>query len=116
MRTKPRPAGRVQTRAYAAPRAGPSDSEGARKERPEDLKLVAVLPQPVEETRKYLDGEGVHVDEVRQAAPESIGVAGTPTLLLVDARGKVSDVWRGKLQPDEEEKVIATLRGNVSAR
>ena len=86
------------------------------KERPKDLKLVAVLPQPVEESRKYLDGEGVHVDEVRQAAPESIGVAGTPTLLLVDARGKVSDVWRGKLQPDDEEKVIATLRGNVSAR
>jgi len=86
------------------------------KERPKDLKLVAVLPQPVEQSRKYLDGQGVLVDEVRQAPPESIGVVGTPTLLLVDARGKVSDVWRGKLQPDDEEKVIATLRGNVSGR
>ena len=86
------------------------------KERPKDLKLVAVLPQPVEESRKYLDGVGVLVDEVRQATPESIGVVGTPTLLLVDARGKVSDVWRGKLQPGDEEKVIARLRGNASGR
>lgn len=84
------------------------------KERPRDVKLVAVLPQAVEEARKYLDGEGVHVDDVRQASPQSIGVAGTPTLLLVDARGRVSDVWRGKLQPNDEEKVIATLRSTVS--
>ncbi len=84
------------------------------KERPRDIKLVAVLPQPVEESRKYLDGEGVHVDEVRQATPQSIGVVGTPTLLLVDARGKVSDVWRGKLQPIDEEKVIAILRSAAS--
>jgi len=84
------------------------------KERPRDVKLVAVLPQPVEEARKYLDGEGVHVDEVRQASPQSIGVAATPTLLLVDARGRVSDLWRGKLQPGDEEKVIAALRGDVS--
>jgi hypothetical protein len=84
------------------------------KERPRDVKLVALLPQPVEEARRYLDGEGVHVDEVRQASLQSIGVAGTPTLLLVDARGKVSNVWRGKLQPDDEEKVIATLRNSLS--
>ena len=84
------------------------------KERPKDVKLLAVLPQPVEEARKYLDGEGVHVDEVRQASPQSIGVAGTPTLLLVDPRGRVSDVWRGKLQPGDEEKVIAALRVSAS--
>ncbi len=84
------------------------------KERPRDIKLVAVLPQPLEEARKYLDGEDVHVDEVRQATLQSIGVVGTPTLLLVDAGERVSDVWPGKLGPDDEDKVIATLRNRVS--
>ena len=51
---------------------------------------------------------------MKQAALSSIGVVGTPTLLLVDARGKVSDVWRGKLQPNDEEGVIGALRGSVS--
>jgi peroxiredoxin len=81
------------------------------KERASGVKLLAVLPQPVEEARQYLEGEGVHVDDVRQASSQSIGVSGTPTLLLVDARGTVSDVWRGKLHPNDEEKVIAALRG-----
>ena len=84
------------------------------KERGGGVKLLAVLPQPVEEARKYLDGEGVHTDDVRQASRQSIGVTGTPTLLLVDARGTVSEVWRGKLQPNDEEKVIAVLQENAS--
>ncbi len=84
------------------------------KERASGVKLLAVLPQPVEEARKYLEGEGVHVDDVRQASPQSIGVTGTPTLLLVDARGTVSDVWRGKLGPSDEDMVIAALRDNAS--
>ena len=78
------------------------------------MKLVAVLPQTPDEGRKYLDGEGVQVDDVKQATLSTIGVVGTPTLLLVDERGKVSEVWRGKIQPDDEEKVIGALRASVS--
>lgn len=84
------------------------------KERAKDLKLVAVLPQAVDEGRKYLEGEGVQVDDVKQATLNAIGVTGTPTLLLVDNTGKVSQVWQGKLQPSGEEKVIAALRGEAS--
>jgi len=81
-----------------------------RKERPEDLKMVAVLPQAVDEGRKYLDGEGVHVDDVKQAALSTIGVSGTPTMLLVDGKGTVAKVWQGKLQPDQEAGVLAALK------
>ena len=84
------------------------------KERAKDVKMVAVLPQAVDEGRKYLEGEGVQVDDVKQATLNAIGVTGTPTLLLVDSTGKVSDVWQGKLQPNGEEKVIAALRGDLS--
>jgi hypothetical protein len=75
-----------------------------------DVKMVAVLPQTVEESRKYLETEGVHVDDVKQATLGSIGVRGTPTLLLVDNKGKVADVWQGKLDPDQEEGVLAVLK------
>ena len=44
------------------------------KERAKDVKLVAVLPQAVDESRKYLEGEGVHVDDVEQAPVSAIGV------------------------------------------
>jgi len=84
------------------------------KERAKDVKLVAVLPQTVDEGWKYLEGEGVQVDDVKQAALNAIGVTGTPTLLLVDGKGTVAQVWEGKLQPDQEGGALAVLSKNVS--
>lgn len=79
------------------------------KERAKDLKLVAVLPQAVDEARKYLEGEGVQVDDVKQAPIASIGVTGTPTMLLVNASGVVTNVWVGRLEPGQQGQVLDVL-------
>ncbi len=84
------------------------------KETAKGLKMVAVLPQPAEESRKYLQGEGVQVDDVKQARLSAIGVSGTPTLLLVDNSGKVADVWQGKLPAEQEGQVLTVLKKNAS--
>jgi hypothetical protein len=70
------------------------------------VRLIAVLPQPIEAGRKYLSELGVSVDEVRQLPPSSIGVHGTPTLLLVSKEGVVTGAWKGKLSPDKELEVL----------
>lgn len=80
------------------------------KEASNDVKLVAVLPQAVAESQKYLDGEGVRVDDIKQAQLGAIGVRATPTLLLVDGTGKVENTWHGKLGPDQEAAVLAILK------
>jgi hypothetical protein len=54
----------------------------------------------------------VRVDEVKEAALDSIKVSGTPTLLLVDKAGTVADVWAGKLEPSQEEEVLSVLKKN----
>ncbi len=74
-----------------------------------DTHLVAVLPQSVEEGRKYLERLGVSVDEVRQLSLDQIGVNGTPSLLLVDASGVVKNFWVGRLAPDQEATVMDAL-------
>lgn len=73
-------------------------------------KLLAVLPQTVDESRKYLDQQGVRVDDVKQAPLDSIEVSGTPTLLLVDKAGTVAGVWVGKLEPSQQEEVLRVLK------
>lgn len=83
------------------------------KETAKNVKMLAVLPQAVGDARKYLEQEGVHVDDVKQAQLSTIGVTGTPTLLLVDGTGKVADVWPGKLQPEQEAGVLAVLKKGV---
>lgn len=74
--------------------------------------LVAVLPQEVSEGRQYLDEMNVPIEEVKQAAPSSLGVRGTPTLILVNHAGEVLDVWQGKLPTEDESKVLNRLQGN----
>jgi thioredoxin-related protein len=69
-------------------------------------RVVAVLPQSAGEGRDYLSKHGVAVDEVRQAGLDSLGVTGTPTIIMADKEGKVSSVWFGRLPPEKEREVL----------
>ncbi|HKC62926.1 MAG TPA: hypothetical protein VKB86_04780 [Pyrinomonadaceae bacterium] len=74
-----------------------------------DTRLVAVLPQPVEDGQKYLEKLGVSINEIRQSPLANIGVHGTPTLILVDNKGTVVDSWIGELSTDKETEVLSRL-------
>src|SRR5574337_117374 len=80
------------------------------------VKMVAVFPQPVDEAQKYLVGEGVKVDQIEQLALNRIGVTGTPTMLLVNKLGSVTNVWVGELQPSQQGQVLNVLVGTPAAR
>lgn len=70
-----------------------------------DMKLVALLPDSLNDGRQYLDEIGVGISDIRQVAPRQLRVGGTPTLILVNDSGVVVDVWKGKLGPEKEADV-----------
>ena len=72
--------------------------------------LIAVLPQPVDESKQYLSQLKVMISDVRQVPLTSLAVTATPTLILVDKDGTVLKSWVGKLKPEREAEVIARLR------
>jgi hypothetical protein len=72
-------------------------------------RIVAVLPQPVSESEEYLARLGVRVDEIRSLPLSSLGVNGTPTLLLVDSKGTIQNVWIGKLASSREAEVLSAI-------
>lgn len=72
-------------------------------------RLVAILPQSVQDGKEYLKRLGVAVDQIKQASLDQIGVRGTPTLLLVDSSGVVKRTWVGKLNRDQEQAVLDVL-------
>lgn len=74
------------------------------------LKLIAVLPQNVEQGGEYLKSLNVMIDDVRQASPTALGARATPTLILVNDAGLVTDSWVGQLSPDKEAEVFARLQ------
>jgi hypothetical protein len=69
-------------------------------------RLVAILPQSVDEGQRYLAGLGVTVDEIRQVPLGSMNVTGTPTLLLVNRDGVVIRTWIGKLADEQQGEVL----------
>ncbi|MFN2453853.1 MAG: peroxiredoxin family protein [Pyrinomonadaceae bacterium] len=80
-----------------------------------DVRLVAVLPQQPSESRQYLNDLSIPIEEVKQASLSSVGVRGTPTLILVDDKGAVIDSWIGKLPASKESEVASRLQRSTLA-
>jgi len=78
------------------------------------IHITAVLPESVEQSREYLRGLVVEVEDVRQGSFELLKIRGTPTLILVDEQGVVRNVWLGRFPPDKEQQVIDIIREAVS--
>lgn len=72
--------------------------------------MIAAVPGERAAIASYLPEQGVVVDEIVNPSLSDINVAYTPTLLLVDRAGKVSDVWVGKLDPSGETEVAQRIR------
>ena len=74
-----------------------------------NIKLVAVLPTSVEESKAHLNELGLKNMEVRRSPLDTIQVGGTPTLILINEKGEITDYWVGKLPPEKEAEVIEKL-------
>ena len=79
------------------------------QQKPGTVGLVAVLPQSVEDSRDYLNKLGVKTATLIQGSLSSIGVSGTPTLLLVDQNGSLIASWVGKLPDNEALNVMSQI-------
>lgn len=75
-----------------------------------NTQLLVVFPDPTESGKKYLDSLGVHTNNYRQISFNSIGVVATPTLLLVNQNGKVTEGWIGKLPEEKELEVVEKMK------
>jgi len=64
----------------------------------DNVRLLALFPQPLLDSRTYLDNLGLNVDEVVQIPLNSVGASGTPTLLLIDTRARVINSGLGNCQ------------------
>lgn len=71
--------------------------------------VVAVLPNPPAAADALLRNYELGIPRVANYSLVSLGVAGTPTLVLVDGAGTVLDVWVGQLSHDEEQEVLASI-------
>ena len=73
------------------------------------IAVIGVLPDPIDTSQEYLHQIGVRVDVIKRMPLSTLKVAGSPSILIVDKTGKIVNGWVGKLSPQEEQNVVATL-------
>ena len=74
------------------------------------MRIVAVFPQPVDQAKPYLDKLDLSF-EIVQSSLDTLGISGTPTLLLIDRDGAVTESWVGRLSEIEAARVLAKVYG-----
>ena len=73
------------------------------------VQLIATFPQEISKSKQYLNDHNVPIDEVRQASLNSLGVKGTPTLILINSKAEVLRSWPGQLSTDTEKEVLSNI-------
>jgi hypothetical protein len=81
-----------------------------------DAHLVAVFPDDPPAVRQLLETQQFAVEAFPGIDLSQAKVHVTPTLLLVDRRGRVSKAWIGQLPAAGEADVIASLSSSNEAR
>ena len=76
-----------------------------------DLRIVALVEHldRLRQEQRLLQEAGVEVDSLLSVDFQSIGIAGTPTLVLVDRQGEALHVWKGKLTEEGQAQVYRSL-------
>lgn len=75
-----------------------------------NVNIIAVLPQDKVEAEEYLKSLGILGIEIRQSELDSIQIIGTPTIIIVNNKGEISNFWVGQLLSDKEMEVVNFLK------
>jgi hypothetical protein len=82
----------------------------AQREHADQFSIVAAfINQDGESVKSYAEEKKLAVPAVAGVDLDKLGIHTTPTLVLVDGKGKVLDSWRGALRPDGEREVFDAL-------
>ncbi len=74
-----------------------------------NVRVIALFPQTQNEARQYFKDLGVPIHEVWQGSLATVFVKSTPTLLIVNRTGVVTEGWIGKLPEALQTEVIGKL-------
>jgi hypothetical protein len=74
------------------------------------VQLLALFPHSAKDGEKYLASLDIPLNNIRQVDLKKLNATGTPTLLLVNQQGVVTDEWIGKLSTDKETEVLSKLQ------
>ncbi len=80
-----------------------------------NVKMLAILPNSVEEGREYVESLDLPIENVQTGLPSSYKIPGVPSVLFVDNQGIIKGVWIGA-GPGREKEVREDLNSLFDAK
>jgi rhodanese-related sulfurtransferase/thioredoxin-related protein len=81
--------------------------------RAKGVRVVIAFPHSIEDGKQYLAEHHIAASDVVKVRFKSLGVAGTPTLFLLDSAGTIIGKWFGTLPEPVHNYVIRILGSNA---
>jgi hypothetical protein len=78
------------------------------------LRIIALFPQPVPDSERYLKTFSVDVARVISTPLPGLGIQGTPTLLIVGRDGTVQKSWAGMLPEGRQQTVLDAVTAELA--
>ena len=69
------------------------------------ISVIAVFPEAENEVKKYVQEQHLNLETFSGIDLNSLNLAGTPTMVLIDGSGKIIDFWIGKPSKDIEQEI-----------
>lgn len=82
----------------------------ASKNGTQGLPIVAIFPNDQSEVQTFAARLGPSLKTVAGQDFQSLGIYGTPTLVLLDNTGRIRRVWTGELSSKDEQAVLKTVQ------
>jgi len=81
-------------------------------EKPGRMAFYTIFPQAKNEAESYLEKKGIHPTGVISSSLAKYQIKGTPTLVLVNDKGKVVHSWVGTLDSSKQAEVVRQIQEN----
>lgn len=73
------------------------------------VRAIAVFPGSDTDAKQYVEAQGLKTDSVVMADFRALHINNTPTMILVDSKGKIIDFWVGQLTEDKQQQVMKII-------
>lgn len=75
----------------------------------ESIRIVALFPNKEEEVQQFVGDRQLKIETLASVNYSTLAITGTPTMLLVNKDGQLTDFWIGSLSAEVEQEVLNSL-------
>jgi peroxiredoxin len=80
------------------------------------ISALVISPDPEDSMRAYLNDLRLNIPKIDRVSFQAIGINATPTVAIVNSKGKIAAAWIGQLTRDGQDAVLRFIASGLGPR